>query len=276
MLTFAASGSPFDVAFGLPLHPLAVHVPVVLLPLGALSLLVLLVVPRWRAVLAWPTVAVLGIAAVGSLVAKLSGEALAERVGEPGRHEELGNWLVALAWMLFAGTLAWWLWQRKRLKQRRATGVVGLIVGVVLATVAATALIVAVLTGHTGATAVWGGLVSDGAPAAPSATGSDDDDDDDDDAAPGATQGASPGATPGAAGISTAEVAQHDDSASCWVAIEGTVYDLTDWITQHPGGPERILGICGTDASDDFGGQHAGQSEPTAQLSEFAIGALAE
>ena len=31
MLTIAASGSPFDAAFGLPLHPLAVHVPVVLL-----------------------------------------------------------------------------------------------------------------------------------------------------------------------------------------------------------------------------------------------------
>ncbi len=269
MLTFAASGSPFDAAFGLPLHPLAVHVPVVLLPLGALSLLLLLLVPRWRAVLAWPTVAVLGIAAVGSLVAKLSGEALAERVGEPGRHEELGNWLVALAWVLFAGATAWWLWQRKRQKQRRPTGVVGLLVGVVLSTVAATALIVAVLTGHTGATAVWGGLVSDGAPAVAPSAGSDAS------ATPGATPVATPGAT-GTTGISIAEVAQHDDSASCWAAIEGTVYDLTDWITQHPGGPDRILGICGTDASEDFGAQHAGQAEPTEQLSELAIGALEE
>lgn len=262
MLTIALSGSPFDVAFGLPLHPLAVHVPVVLLPLGALAVLLLLVVPRWRAALAWPVVAVLGIAAVGSVVAKLSGEALAERVGAPGQHQELGNWLVAIAWILFAGTLAWWLWQRKRLKQRRATGVVGLIVGVVLATVAVIALIVTVLTGHTGATSVWGDLVDDaGDPnAAPSAS------------AP-ATDSTGDDST---GGISIAEVAQHDDSASCWVAIEGTVYDLTAWVAQHPGGPERILGICGTDASEQFGAQHAGQAEPTGQLTEFAIGALAE
>ncbi len=263
MLPLAASGNPFDAQFGLPLHPLAVHVPVVLLPLGALAVLLLLVVPRWRAPLAWPVVAVLGIAAVGSLVAKLSGEALAQRVGDPGQHQELGNWLVAMAWILFASTLAWWLWQRKRLKQRRATGVVGLLVGILLATVAAAALIVTVLTGHTGATSVWGGLVPE-AGGTPSASSS-----------ASATEPA-PDVTDGATGISIAEVAQHDDSASCWAAIEGTVYDLTPWVPQHPGGPDRILGICGTDASDEFGAQHTGQADPAEQLSQFAIGELAE
>lgn len=260
MLPLAASGNPFDVQFGLPLHPLAVHVPVVLLPLGALAVLLLLAVPRWRAALAWPVVAVLGIAAVGSLVAKLSGEALAQRVGDPGQHQELGNWLVAIAWILFASTAAWWLWQRKRLKQRRATGVIGLIVGVLLAAVAVIGLIVTVLTGHTGATAVWGGLAPEADPAS----------------AASASPQPSPDVTAGATGISIAEVAQHDDSATCWVAIDGTVYDVTAWITQHPGGPDRILGICGTDASEAFGAQHTGQADPAEQLSQFAIGELAE
>lgn len=263
MLPLAASGNPFDVQFGLPLHPLAVHVPVVLLPLGAVAVVLLLLVPRWRAPLGWPVVGVLGIAAVGSVAAKLSGEALAARVGDPGQHQELGNWLVAMAWILFAATLAWWLWERKRRKQRRATGVIGLIVGILLATLAVTALIVTVLTGHTGATAVWGGLVPEadagGAASASPATGE-----------------PAPDVTDGATGISIAEVAQHDDSASCWAAIEGTVYDLTPWVTQHPGGPDRILGICGTDASAEFGGQHTGQAEPAEQLSQFAIGELAE
>ncbi|MET4099297.1 putative membrane protein/predicted heme/steroid binding protein [Agrococcus sp. UYP10] len=258
MLPPAASSGPFDLAFGLPLHPLAVHVPVVLLPLGALSVLLMLVVPRWRAQLAWPVVAVLGIAAVGSLAAKLSGEALAARVGAPGQHQELGNWLVAMAWILFAATLAWWLWQRKRRRQRRATGVTGVIVGIVLGTLAAASLIVTVLTGHTGATSVWGGLAADAAPAA----------------APSAS--ASAGGSEGTGGISIGEVAQHDDSASCWVAIEGTVYDLTGWIAQHPGGPDRILGVCGTDATDEFGTQHTGQAAPAEQLSQFAIGELAD
>ena len=58
MLALADSGSPFDLAFGLPLHPLAVHVPVVLLPLGALGVLLVLLVPRWRTLLAWPVIAV--------------------------------------------------------------------------------------------------------------------------------------------------------------------------------------------------------------------------
>ncbi len=260
-MTIAASGNPFDTAFDLPLHPLAVHVPVVLLPLGALAVILLLLVPRWRTPLGWPVVAVLGIAAVGSLVAKLSGEALAARVGDPGRHQELGNWLVAMAWILFASTLAWWLWERRRVRQRRAAGVIGLIVGIVLATVALASLIVTVLTGHSGATAVWG----DRLPAASS----------------GADATAAPDPSPsqtgdGTDGISIAEVAQHDDSASCWAAIEGTVYDLTEWVTQHPGGPDRILAICGTDASDDFRAQHTGQAEPAEQLSRFAIGELAE
>jgi len=259
MLPLAAPGNPFDLSFGLPLHPLAVHVPVVLLPLGALSVLLLLLVPRWRAPLAWPVVVVLGIAAGGSLVAKLSGEALAARVGAPGQHAELGNWLVALAWVLFAATLAWWLWQRKHRRLRRPTGVVGVIVGIVLATLAVIALIVTVLTGHSGATSVWGGLAPEAA-TAPTASASE--------------TAADP--AEGSDDISIAEVADHDDSASCWVAIEGTVYDLTAWITQHPGGPDRILGTCGTDATDEFSGQHSGQAEPAEQLSRFAIGALAE
>lgn len=258
MLAPATSSGPFDLAFGLPLHPLTVHVPVVLLPLGALAVLLMLAVPRWRAQLAWPVVAVLGIAAVGSLAAKLSGEALAARVGAPEQHQELGNWLVAMAWILFASTLGWWLWQRKRRRQRRATGVTGVIAGIVLATLAAASLIVTVLTGHTGATSVWGGLAAGAAPATTSS--------------PSETSPADAGSTD----ISIAQVAQHDDAASCWAAIEGTVYDLTDWIAQHPGGPDRILEICGTDATEQFRAQHTGQALPAEQLSRFAIGELAE
>src|SRR5690242_3032626 len=53
-----------------------------------------------------------------------------------------------------------------------------------------------------------------------------------------------------------AEVATHKNNSSCWTAINGKVYDLTSWINRHPGGPERILNICGTDATDAFNIQH--------------------
>lgn len=259
MLSLADPAGPFDLAFGLPLHPLAVHIPVVLLPLGALGVVLALVVPRWRASLGWPVVAVLGIATVGALVAKLSGEALAARVGSPGQHEQLGNWVLIMATILFAATLAWWLWQGRADRRNRSTGFMGLIAGTALAALALGAIIVAVLTGHTGATRVWQDRV-----AIPTET-----------AAPIADPSTAP-AAPGDTEIGIAEVAQHDDSASCWVAVEGTVYDVTDWIPLHPGGPERILAICGTDASDDFTAQHGGQALPTEQLSSFAIGTLAE
>jgi len=72
-----------------------------------------------------------------------------------------------------------------------------------------------------------------------------------------------------------AQVAQHNNASSCWSAINGKVYDLTSWINQHPGGPEHILGICGSDGSAAFNTQHGGQERPESILEQFYIGELA-
>jgi cytochrome b involved in lipid metabolism len=71
-----------------------------------------------------------------------------------------------------------------------------------------------------------------------------------------------------------ADVAKHKDASSCWAAINGGVYDLTAWIDQHPGGPDRILSICGTDGSAAFDAQHGGQGRPAEMLATFKIGVL--
>ena len=47
-------------------------------------------------------------------------------------------------------------------------------------------------------------------------------------------------------GITLQELSDNDDSNSCWVAYKGEVYDLTDWLNQHPGEAEPILPNCGT------------------------------
>ncbi len=73
-----------------------------------------------------------------------------------------------------------------------------------------------------------------------------------------------------------AEVAKHTGLASCWVAINGNVYDLTKWIDQHPGGPDKILSICGTEASAAFNGQHGGDARPASELKNFSLGPLAK
>lgn len=69
-------------------------------------------------------------------------------------------------------------------------------------------------------------------------------------------------------------VATHSGQASCWSAINGKVYDLTSWISQHPGGAERILSICGKDGSAAFNGQHEGDRRPASELADYLLGDL--
>lgn len=71
-----------------------------------------------------------------------------------------------------------------------------------------------------------------------------------------------------------AQVAMHDNSQSCWSAIDGSVYDLTRWIPQHPGGSRAILSICGTDGSVAFHGQHGTNPREENVLDTFKIGVL--
>lgn len=72
-----------------------------------------------------------------------------------------------------------------------------------------------------------------------------------------------------------AEVAKHNSKESCWAAINNDVYDLTSWISRHPGGPDKIEGICGTDATSTFMGQHGNDTDPKKMLATFEIGKLA-
>ena len=71
-----------------------------------------------------------------------------------------------------------------------------------------------------------------------------------------------------------ADVAKHNNASSCWSAINGNVYDLTSWISKHPGGQQAILSICGIDGSAAFNDQHGGQSRPANELAGFSIGVL--
>ncbi len=81
-----------------------------------------------------------------------------------------------------------------------------------------------------------------------------------------------------AAGFTLEDVAGHASATDCWMAIDGQVYNVTDYITQHPGGAQIIQG-CGVDASELFAtqggrGQHSGAAQD--QLQQFLIGKLVE
>ena len=73
-----------------------------------------------------------------------------------------------------------------------------------------------------------------------------------------------------------AKVATHNNTSSCWTIVNGSVYDVTAWISQHPGGQRAILGMCGVDGSSAFNGQHGGQKRPVSELASFKIGTLSK
>jgi cytochrome b involved in lipid metabolism len=81
---------------------------------------------------------------------------------------------------------------------------------------------------------------------------------------------------PTAGTYTAAQVATHNSTASCWTSINGGVYNLTSWISQHPGGPEHIESICGIDGTSAFEGQHSGDSQANAMLATFKIGTLSK
>ncbi len=135
--------------------------------------------------------------------------------------------------------------------------------------VPAVSVALTVIVGHSGATAVWSGTGATPTSASPTTSAS---------AQPSATGDASPSSSASAStqqSYTLAQVQQHNTASDCWAAINGGVYNLTDWISQHPGGPERITPLCGTDASAAFNGQHSGQSKPESTLTQFYIGELA-
>lgn len=45
------------------------------------------------------------------------------------------------------------------------------------------------------------------------------------------------------------EVAKHDSRDDCYVILYNKVYDLTEFIPEHPGGPQIIIKYAGKDAT---------------------------
>lgn len=48
------------------------------------------------------------------------------------------------------------------------------------------------------------------------------------------------------------EVASHCTGDDAWIIILNKVYEVTNWIPKHPGGPHFILNLAGQDCTDEF------------------------
>ena len=71
-----------------------------------------------------------------------------------------------------------------------------------------------------------------------------------------------------------AAVKAHKSAANCWSAVNGKVYNLTKWISKHPGGSSVIKSMCGKDATAAFKSQHGLSGRPASTLASYKIGTL--
>ena len=76
-----------------------------------------------------------------------------------------------------------------------------------------------------------------------------------------------------AASYTPAQVAAHNTQSDCWVSIDGKVYNLSTFISQHSGGQSAIIGVCGKDGTSAFNsGPHTGTTINA--LATFLLGDL--
>ncbi|ORY66002.1 FMN-dependent dehydrogenase-domain-containing protein [Pseudomassariella vexata] len=57
--------------------------------------------------------------------------------------------------------------------------------------------------------------------------------------------------------VSVAELSRHNTKHDCWIAIHSKVWDLTEFIDEHPGGAGILLRCAGKNATNDYDQVHA-------------------
>ena len=70
------------------------------------------------------------------------------------------------------------------------------------------------------------------------------------------------------------EVRRHAGGDSVWVVIDGEVFDVTGWLSEHPGGAERLLEWAGKDATHAFRAARHGSLTEVLRLN-YRIGRVA-
>jgi 4-hydroxysphinganine ceramide fatty acyl 2-hydroxylase len=77
--------------------------------------------------------------------------------------------------------------------------------------------------------------------------------------------------------ISLSDVQQHNTAKSCYVTVGRNVYDVTDFVEDHPGGADLILNHAGSDVTDILKDEisHAHTDAAYEILDESLVGYLA-
>jgi hypothetical protein len=154
-----------DKLFGLPAHPLLVHLPVVLTPLVCLGVVLAFVLPAGRRRYGYLLIGSAGVLFLSMVLATSSGGklrgALRKAIGNAANHHaELGEMSRALSALLLVSVVAWVLLGQvvERTSGARPKSTYRLIVpilGGITVVVSVLLLIWTVKTGHEGAKLVW-------------------------------------------------------------------------------------------------------------------------
>ena len=77
--------------------------------------------------------------------------------------------------------------------------------------------------------------------------------------------------------LSTTEVAKHSTKTSCWIIVEGKVYDISRYFGNHPGGDIIMVNFCGKEATTAFKlSPHRHSDSATSLLVKYLLGNLGE
>ena len=77
------------------------------------------------------------------------------------------------------------------------------------------------------------------------------------------------------ASYSVTDVSSHNTRGDCWIIIGSSVYNVTPFLEEHPGGDDILLEGGGKDVTDDF--HDVGHSKAAEdQLEHYAIGELSD
>ena len=73
--------------------------------------------------------------------------------------------------------------------------------------------------------------------------------------------------------ITLTELNNHNTATDCWIAVHGKVYDVTKFLSNHPGGGEVIASLAGSETAADF--EDVGHSDGARnQATELFVGVL--
>jgi len=155
MKLFDELGGPFDLVFGLPVHPLVVHSAVVLVPLVAIAGLAMSYIPSFSRRYGKAVLILAVIAQLALFASKLSGESFEERLGKGvERHAELGE--IAPFTFIPLLILLYLRWRLDREGATTGSPSIRRLISILLVISALLALVYIFLTGHSGADSVWG------------------------------------------------------------------------------------------------------------------------